>query len=215
MTAALARAVMALAACCLGSHRREWALAMQVEFEAALQDGTPLDFALGCLFGAWRDMPGHEEGRFVLASYALAVLLVIPMASLLILGALLGFPYLYPWHAGLDGLLVADGALEFLITDGNRGAVPALALIVLVLGLGHLRIAWLMLERDWERVAAIARVSAAATATLVTFTAVLFLDDARALMQAAVLAAELAVIAALARWHAQLSRAVSSTAPVS
>ena len=215
MMAALARAVMAVAVHSLGDHRREWALAMQVEFEAAIEDGRPLDFAIGCLVGAWREMPAHEEGRFVLASYVLVIGMVIPMASLLILGALLGLPYLYPWHVEFPGLVAGSGGQELAVTDANRGAIPSLAIIVLLLGAAHLRIAWVILERDWERVAVMGRLNAAATATLVIFTGVLFFDDAQALMQAAVLAVELTAIAVLTRWHAQISPDASATIPAS
>jgi hypothetical protein len=188
---------------------------MQIEFEAASEDGTPLAFATGCLVGAWRDMPAHEEGRFVLASYALAVGLVIPMASLLILGALLGLPYLYPWHVELHGLLAGSGEQQSPITEANRAAIPSLAVIVLLLGAAHLRIAWVLLERDWDRVAVMGRLNAAATATLVIFTGVLFLDDTRALMQAGVLVVELTAIAALTWWHAQLTPGASWAIPAS
>ena len=72
MTAALSRAVMSLAICCLGESRREWALAMQAEFEAATAEGEAFAFATGCLIAAWCEMPKHAEGRLVLANYALA-----------------------------------------------------------------------------------------------------------------------------------------------
>ena len=42
MKTAIARAVMALAACCLDESRREWSAAMRVEFEAAITEGKPL-----------------------------------------------------------------------------------------------------------------------------------------------------------------------------
>ena len=54
MTAAISRAVMALAICCLGESRREWGLAMQAEFDEALADGKPFAFAIGCLLAAFR-----------------------------------------------------------------------------------------------------------------------------------------------------------------
>src|ERR1700712_3452057 len=79
MTAVAARAVMSLATCCLGEDRREWALAMQGEFEVAAEKGEPLAFAAGCLIAAWGEMPKHEEGRLVLANYTLALGLLIPM----------------------------------------------------------------------------------------------------------------------------------------
>lgn len=204
MTSVPARAVMTLASCCFGDHRQDWALAMEVEFEAAAKDGKSLGFAIGCLIAAWREMPNHAEGRFALANHALAVGVIVPMAALLITGVLLGFPYLSPDHIGVHGLLAGSGGPEPSINDGNRAAVPSLAALVLLLGIGHLLIAWVMLDRDWARVNVIARVNAAVAATLVGFVAVLFLDDTRALVQAAVLAVELAAISVLARWHRRL-----------
>ena len=67
-----------------------------------------------------------------------------------------------------------------------------------------LRIAWLVLERDWARVAAVGTLTAAATVALVIFTTVVFDQYASALIQAATLAVQLSAIAALARWHARL-----------
>src|SRR4051812_24139343 len=61
MRAALARALIALATACLGYGRREWALAMQAELEAAAEHDRPIAFAAGCLLAAWREMPRHEE----------------------------------------------------------------------------------------------------------------------------------------------------------
>src|SRR5438270_392699 len=52
MTAAFARALMALAARCLGTDRYEWGLAMEAEFEAAVEDGNQFAFATGCLIAA-------------------------------------------------------------------------------------------------------------------------------------------------------------------
>ena len=46
MTAPVSRAVMSLAICCMGESRREWALAMQAEFEAAIGKGERFAFAL-------------------------------------------------------------------------------------------------------------------------------------------------------------------------
>ncbi len=85
---------MALAVRSLGEHRIAWAQAMAAEFKAAEEDGRPLRFALGCLIGAWRMMPAHAEGRFVLASYALSLGVLIPVAAMLALAAAFGFPLL-------------------------------------------------------------------------------------------------------------------------
>jgi len=82
MTAAFARAVMALAVRCLRADCYEWGLAMEAEFEAAAEDGKPLLFATGCLIAGWREMVNHDEGRLVLAKYALALGLLLPIAGL-------------------------------------------------------------------------------------------------------------------------------------
>lgn len=206
MRVAVSRAIMALATACLGEHRREWALAMQVEFEAAVEEGKPLIFAAGCLLAAGREMLTQEEGRFVLTSYALALGLMIPMAALQIGCALLDFPYLFRGHDGLRGMLVAGGAQEALLRGVYQAAVPSLSILLLLAGAGHLRIAWVMLEGDWSRVTSTGRLTMAAAATLILFMGALFLDGTQAVLQAAVLAIELAVIALLARWHAQLFR---------
>jgi hypothetical protein len=73
-----------------------------------------------------------------------------------------------------------------------------------MLGAGHLRLAWFVLERDWSRVISTGALTVAASATLVIFTGVLFLNDASVALQASLLAVELSAIYASARWHSQL-----------
>lgn len=194
MMPGLSRAVLALAVRCLGDRRREWALAMEAEFEAATEDGTALAFASGCLLTALRELPAHEEGRFAIAAHGLAFVLLIPTAALLAASILADFPYSY--------LPVADGQRPIL-SNGNLSAVPPLAILVALLAASHLRMAWLVLERDWERATAMAAMIAAATVTLTIFSFVVFDYSASAFSQAAVLTVELAAIAALARWHAR------------
>ncbi len=204
MKAAVSRAMMALAINCLGEGRREWSAAMQAEHEAAAADGKSLSFAAGCLAAAWRDLLTREEGRFTLTSYALALGVMIPMAAVQIGCALLGFPYLYPGQEGLAGALLVGGEHEALMRGTYQAAVPPLALVLLSLGIGHLCIAWAMLERDWDRVARIGTLALAVAVTLILFMAVLFLDASQAVLQTAVLAIELASVWMVVRWHAQL-----------
>lgn len=204
MNGAMARAVMTLAVCCMGESRREWALAMQVEFEVAAAEGRPLRFAIGCLATAGRELLTREEGRFVLTSYALALGLMLPMAALQIGCALLGLPYLYPGQKGLAGALLDGGVQEPLLRSVYQAAVPSLALLLLLLGIGHLRVAWAMLEGDWSRVKRMGALMLAAAATLVIFMGALFLDGTQAVLQGGVLGIELATVSVVARWHAQL-----------
>ena len=199
----IARAMMTMAVNCIGDQRREWALAMQAEFDMAAEAGEALIFALGCLLGAWREMPAHEEGRFAIASHLLAIGVVVPMAVLLLSSVVLGYSYLAPVEAGV-GSLLGSGAPVFPITYANQAGLPLLAMLTFALGLGHLNMAWAMLERDWTRVAVAGRIGAAVIVTSVTFTGILFLSDTCALPQATAVAIELGAIWVLVRWHADL-----------
>lgn len=213
MKAAASRAVMAVAVCCLDESRREWSAAMQAEFETAVTEGKPLPFAIGCLAAACREMLTREEGRFTLTNYALALGLMIPMAALQIGCALLGLPYLYPGQDGLRGALLEGAAHEVLMRGVYQAAVPSLTILLLLLGLGHLRIAWAMLERDWTRVTRMGTLMLAAAATLIIFMSVFFLDSSQALLQTAVLTIELTTVSMVARWHAQLFPAAVTEHP--
>jgi hypothetical protein len=198
MTMSLARALMTLAVRSLGEGRREWARAMQAEFQAALDDGRPLAFAAGCLIAAWRQLPTQERGRLHLASHAVALGVLIPMAVVQ-LECVAGVPY------SSLGSVAPCPAQELILGDAYRAATPSFLGLWLLLGLGHLRLAWVLLERDWARLVRVAAVTVAASATLVIFTVVLFLDDAGVSVQAGLLGFELAAIYALARWDARLS----------
>ena len=213
MTAAIARGLMALAVHCLGDRRRGWALAMEVEFEAAREDGRPFAFAFGCLLAAWRELAAHEEGRLAIAGHMLAFALVLPTAALLASTVLAEFPSSFLGPAGVQGLDGLLGEQKPRLSEANLSAVPALAVLIGALAASQLRLAWLMLERDWERVAATAMLIAAATVTLVILTSVVFDHYASALVQAAALGLELASVSALARWHGQLSPRTPAKAP--
>lgn len=203
VTAAVARAVMTVAAASLGENRREWALAMQAELDAAIEDGRPLAFAMGCLIAAWREMPRQAQGRFTLANYALALGVLIPTAVLQ-LACVAGFPYLFLGRGGIDGMVAAGASQDPYLADSHLAAVPVLVALWLLLGIGHLRLAWLLLGQYWSRVAKVGALMAAVSATLVIFAKVLFIDDAGVALQALLLALQLSAIYASARWHARL-----------
>jgi len=202
---------MTLAIRCLGESRREWALAMKAEFQAAVDDGRPLAFAAGCLVAAWREMPLQSEGRFVLANYTLALGVLIPMAVLQF--ACAGLPYLSVARGWGHALLAPGSAQQLYLGEAYSAAVLPLLILWMLLGAGHLRLAWVLLERDWSGVARVGALTVAASATLVVFTGVLFLDDARVSLQAVLLAIELATICASWRWHAWLLSRPSGNQP--
>lgn len=205
MKRAISRAMMALAICWLGQRRSEWSAAMQAEFAEALDDGQPLAFAAGCVVSACREMATGEEGRFTLANYGLALCVMVPMAAVQTGCALLGWPYLYPGGSGLSGALLVGREHENLLRSIYLAAVPSIALLNLLLGVGHLCIAWAMLDGNWSRVVRLASLEMAATFTLIGLMGVLFLNSSQALIQAAVLTVELATICLVARWRSQIS----------
>lgn len=209
MRVAVARAVMLIALGCMGSHRREWAAAMAAEFEVAAEAGDPLSFALGCLVAAWRELPAHDEGRFMLASHVLAVGVVLPVGSLLLASVARGFPLLALGDAN-TGSLLGSGYPSFPNTEANQAGLPLMAFFTIALGLGHLLMAWVMLDRDWQRAALIGRLGTAITATMLIFSSILYLFDACALPQAALIAVELIAVWTLVRWHADLPEAAPS-----
>jgi len=198
MTAAVARALMVLATCCMGQTRREWALAMQAEFDAAGEAGRPLPFAIGCLIAACRELPRHAEGRLGIASHVIALGLVVPLATLQFLCG-------FEWAIVPGGLDLAPNlsAAPFLASTQNAG-LPILHMLWFLLGAWHLHLAWVLLERDWERVVQAGSLIAAATLTLFTFMAVLLLGTTALMAVVAVLAIETVFILALARWDALL-----------
>lgn len=199
MSSALACAIMALAACCLGPHRHEWASAMQGEFDAAADDGKALPFAMGCLLGAWRQLPADEEGRFALANYLLVIGLIVPVAALLLAALAAEMPLFAVFQAPHAGSTDAP-----LLTDGNRAAVPSLAALAILLVGSHLRIAWALLDRDWRRVADTARLTAAATVTLAIVSGLVF-QSGTGLLHALLVGLELAGILVLAHWQEEIA----------
>ena len=201
MSDALARWMMALATCWLGEARRDWAQAMQTEFYEAVDAGEGLGFAAGCLSSAARAMVTQPEGRFALATHVLAVGVLVPMAGLLLVSAALGFPYLAFEAVGAQAL---GSGWPQAVNVGNRSGVPLLALLTGAIGIGHVAVAWALLERDWERVARFARIGAAMLATTVAFSGILFLYDPCALPQLAIVSAELTLVWLAVRWHDDL-----------
>ncbi|MBS0478232.1 MAG: hypothetical protein JSR79_02905 [Proteobacteria bacterium] len=176
---------------------------MRAELDFAIHDGRPLRFAVGCLIGAVREMPKQAEGRFTLASHAVALGL-FPVAAMLLVGTAAGFPFLPSGHAGIAGWLGGSAEPASLLTPWNRGFAPALAVLIWGLVAGHALMPWFILERDWTRVATLARVNSAATVTLFLFAGALFLDMAFVLLPVVGLAIELASVWFLYRWQKHL-----------
>lgn len=211
MITALPQAMMTLTTVSLGERRRDWALAMESEFEVALEEGAPLAFATGCLAAALRELPRHAEGRLVIAKYALALGLLLPMAVLLFgegaaLLSLLGGSAGGSPATGVDASSYAVWA--------RLSAAPVMLLLWLSLGIAHLGLAWTVVAQDWSGVVKVGAGVCATLLTLVVLMAILFLDLDSLAPQAAAIAVELGVIAIVARSHARLlTRASAERVP--
>jgi hypothetical protein len=202
MTAPVSRAVMSLAVRCMGENRREWALAMQAEFEVATAQGEPFAFAAGCLIAAWCEMPKHAEGRLVLANYALALGLLIPMAVFQFASAI-GFSSILI-GGGTDATLLAGASPNPYAAYMQLNAAPCLLVLWLLLSIGHLRLAWALVDRDWSRVLKVSALIGATMVTLLIVMGVLLLDVTFLISQVPALAIELAGLLAAHRWHARI-----------
>jgi hypothetical protein len=201
MTAAVSRAVMALARQCLGGAHEDWGTAMQAEFEAAVEDGKPFVFAVGCLIAAGRAMVRQREGRLVLTNYVLTLGLLLPIAALQFEQAI-GLPV---FTGGSLGGTHTGGEHNPYLAWSQNAATPILVIVWLLLGAAHLCLAWALVERDWPRVFDFGALIGAATIALSLFAGVLMLDLSPLVAQVAELGIELAAILAIARLHAQAS----------
>jgi hypothetical protein len=107
-----------------------------------------------------------------------------------------GFPISYLGPIAAQGW--AGSAVPSL-NEGNLSAVPSLAMLFLALAALRLRMAWLLLDGDWSGVAEAARKIVAVTVATVILTGVAFASPGAAIVQAAALAVELAMVSTLAR----------------
>ena len=206
MKAPVPRALMALAVNLLGASRREWAHAIRVEFEVARAEGKGLAFAAGCVLAAWGELPRHAEGRNVLADYALALGLLIPLAALQLASAF-GFASTIEGPLS-EGIFQPTTALNPFVSYPQMSALPCLLVLWLVLGLGHLRLAWVLVERDWARVIKTSALIGATSVTLIMVMSTLLLDVTAVVLHSAAMAVELAALVGSARRHARLDCAL-------
>lgn len=213
MTLALPRAMMAIATAFLGDHRRDWAVAMRAEFIVAVEHGRPMAFAFGCLTTALQDMPRHNEGRLTLASYCLALGLFVPMAAAdlaRVLDFLLGFA----GEGVPGGAMLAGAATNPVVGWSQVRAAPALMLLWVALSIGHLCLAWFLVERDWSRIVRVGAAIGAALVTLLFLVEMLLLDVTALIPQFAIVAIEFLAFVIAARWHAEIAQdAPDETSP--
>jgi uncharacterized membrane protein len=101
----------------------------------------------------------------------------------------------------MPGAMIDRASYEHQMRGVYQAAVPALAVLMVLLGLGQLRISWAMLERDWAGVRRFSLISLAAALTLIVTMYLLLLDGRNALLLSAILAVELVTLIVLAGWQ--------------
>ena len=200
MKGVAAHIVMSLALRCLPHDGREWQQAMQAEFGEAVRDGKSFRFALGCLIAGWRRLPFHADGRFALASHALALGLIAPAAFHLGC-ALSGVKLMVSGRDHYSAMLAAAGVRGRALADAYLAAAPALTLLLFLLGCAHCFIAWAILDRRWRR-AAILWLAATVIALAIVGIAIATVPGTAGIaIQFAASAIELAAIPLLAMWQ--------------
>ncbi|MXO89139.1 hypothetical protein [Alteraurantiacibacter aestuarii] len=176
---------------------------MRAEFHVAVLEGRPFAFAAGCLVAAWSEMPNHGEGRLVLTNYAVALGLLIPMAVLQFALAF-GSSSVFFGGEAFSSVLLAGATHHPLLASSQIKAAPCLLALWLMLGTGHLHLAWALVERNWARVVKVSAFVGATLVALFIITGALFLDETFVILQAAALAIELSVLIVVARQHARI-----------
>lgn len=202
----VARLVMMLAARSLPHDARAWGQAMEAEFDEAVREGNALGFAAGCLATAWRRLPMHGEGRQALAGHAVTLGLIVPIATFHLGCAVSGARVMLTGHDPYRAVLATSGPAGPALADAYGAAIPAMAALLLLLGLAHLLIGWVILDRRWRRAAMLWLVAAAVAATLVGVIVTTVPSGRGIAIQLAALVVELAAIPALALWHKARAR---------
>jgi hypothetical protein len=195
-----AHIVMGLALRCLPQDSRQWGQAMQAEFDEALRDGKPFGFALGCLIAGWRRLPFHADGRFALASHALALGLIVP-ATFHLGCALSGVKLMVSGHDNHYAMLAAGGVRGRALADAYLTAAPALTLLLFLLGSAHCFIAWAILDGRWRRAAVLWLAATLIALAIVGFAIAIAPGAGGIAIQFAASAIELAAIPLLAMWQ--------------
>ena len=211
MSVFIARHIMALAEHSLHDGRPEWAAAMRVEFDEAIVNGTGFTFALGCLRAAWQELPFYGDGRLRLASYALALGLIAPLAMVNIACSLPGFNFMAQGHDHYYATLASGSLQDRELASAYKAAVPVMTALIVLLGLLHLMIAWTILQRRFLRLAVLWPATALVALVLLGFAIRLFPSATSVAMTVFVaLAAELATVPFLIWWQKRISRTLTT-----
>lgn len=205
MSAGPAQYVMTLAMRSLPRDSDEWGHAMQAEFDAARLEGRQLEFAVGCLWAGCLRLPFHDQGRFTLVSHALALGLLVPIATFHLGCAISAGRFLLTGRDPYYSMLIAQGGAGRVLADAYQTATPALMVLLLLLGIAHLSLAWSVLDRRWHRASALWLAGASIAAVIIYLIAMTAPSAFGSAVQLAALAIELATVPLLAAWHRNLS----------
>lgn len=193
--------IMALAERCMPVDRLDWGRAMRAELDEAVRGGRPMTFALGCLAAAVLEMPRHHAGRFAIARHALSLGMIVPIAVFHLGCALSGARLMLSSSDAYAAGLAAGGPAGRAVAEAYLAAAPALTALLLLLGLAHLGIAWVMLDGRWRRAGGLWLVAAGLAAAIVAIITAIGPDLRGSVIQLAALAIELVAIPALMMWQ--------------
>ncbi|MEN3747786.1 hypothetical protein TPR58_11455 [Sphingomonas sp. HF-S3] len=197
--------IMALAERCMPNARLEWGRAMRAEHEQAVLDGRSMSFAMGCLVTAMLEMPRHRAGRFAIAMHALPLGMIVPIAVFHLGCAVSGVRLILSSHDPYSANLAAGGVAGRAASEAYLAAAPALTVLLLLLGLAHLRIAWVMLDGQWRRAGVLWMLAAGLAAAIVAIITAIDSGMRGSAIQVAALAIELVAIPVLATWQRAIS----------
>lgn len=207
MNKPLACLAMRVARALWGPDHADWARAAEAELALAVPKDEALRFATGCLLAAARALPATGSGRHRLATYGLALGMIVPLAAIELGCAVLGLPYLFPGGAGLPGAILAGREHLSLIGGTYQTLVPLLSLMLIMLAIAQLALAWALLERDNGSVERCRALLLATSITLFLFMAGFALDASQVVLLGAVLAAQFGAVALLGHWRTHLDEA--------
>lgn len=190
---------------CFPPERRDWAEAMAAEFDIVMEDARALPFALGCLAMAWRDLPRHRHGRFMLANHALVLGVIVPLATFHLACAVSGARFLLRGPDHYYRMLMVGDLHQQSMAQAYREAMPVLAVLLLLLGAGHLLIAWNALACRWRRVMWLWFMEGIVAAALVAAITLTIPSALGMAVQLAALGVELCALPLLARWHGRVT----------
>jgi hypothetical protein len=143
----------------------------------------------------------------MLANHALVLLAIVPMATFHLGCAVSGARFLLHGPDHYYAMLMAGNLHQRAMAGAYRAAMPVLTTLVLLLGAGHMLIAWNALACRWHRVRRLWLIESLLALVLIATIALTIPSVFGMAVQLAALGLELCILPLLARWHGRMSPA--------